>query len=61
MREINELILRKLDEYPSTTREIAKSALELAEKGLSDSTIAEQLSSVIRKLSTEGGEDVDTA
>lgn len=50
MPEINDLILNKLTHYAQEVRKLATAALELSEKGASESQMVEQLHSMVRSL-----------
>lgn len=56
MPDINELIKKKLETYPSEIYEVAIKALELAESGLPEVSIAEQLGNVIRQIIRKRGD-----
>lgn len=53
MNKINELILKKLENYDANTVEIGKKAVELAEI-YPEQAIAEQLDSFVKKLVKSG-------
>jgi hypothetical protein len=56
MPDINELIKKKLETYPSEICEVAIKALELAESGLPEVSIAEHIGNVIRRLVKKKGD-----
>jgi malate/lactate dehydrogenase len=56
MADINELIKKKLEELPPNISELATEAIKLSERGLSEISIAEQLSNVVRRIVRTKGE-----
>jgi malate/lactate dehydrogenase len=50
MADINELIKKKLEELPQNISELATEAIKLSERGLSETSVAEQLANVVRRL-----------
>lgn len=56
MPDINELIKKKLKTYPSEICEVAIKALESAESGLPEVSIAEQIGNVIRQVVRKKGD-----
>lgn len=61
MPEINESIVNKLQHYSGPVKELAFAALELAENGLSEASIVEQLSSVVRQIAKKSEDLNDTS
>lgn len=56
MPDINELIKKKLEIYPSEICEVAIKTLELAESGLPEVSIAEQIGNIIRQVVRKKGD-----
>jgi len=48
--DINELIKKKLELFPSDVAQLAMEALKLSETGLAETSISEALASVVRKI-----------
>lgn len=57
MSEINELIKKKLESYPSDVVTLAMEAIEKSEKGLPEASVAEYLESVVRKIIRNRGSE----
>ena len=55
MSDVNELIKQKLSGYPSDVQELAFTAIKLAETGLPEVSISEQLESVVRQIIKKKG------
>ena len=57
MPEINELIKKKLESYPSDVVTLAMEAIKKSEKGLSEASVTEYLENVVRQIiRSRGGE-----
>lgn len=53
METVNEVVRRKLQAFDKTEAQLALKAIQLAEKGGSEASVAEQLASVVRQLTKE--------
>jgi len=56
MSQVNELILKKLQEYPPAVFKLAKKAIELAES-FPEPSVTEQLKSAVRQIIREDGDE----
>jgi len=54
MSDINKLIIDKLKKHTSDVQELCEIAIQCAEQGLSEASIAEQLNSVVRNIIKKG-------
>jgi len=57
MSEINELIKKKLESFPSDVITLAMEAIEKSEKGLPEASVAEYLENVVRKIIRNRGSE----
>ena len=57
MSEINELIKKKLESFPSDVVTLAMEAIEKSENGLPEASVAEYLESVVRKIIRNRGSE----
>jgi hypothetical protein len=57
MSEINELIKKKLESFPSDVVTLAMEAIEKSEKGPPEASVAEYLESVVRKIIRNRGSE----
>ena len=60
MSEINELIKKKLESYPSDVVTLAMEAIEKSEKGLPEASVTEYLENVVRQIIRMRGAKSDT-
>jgi len=57
MSEINELIKKKLEAFPSDVVTLAMEAIEKSEKGLPEVSVTEYLENVVRKIIRNRGDE----
>ncbi len=57
MSEINELIKKKLESFPSDVVTLAMEAIEKSEKGLPEASVTEYLENVVRKIIRNRGSE----
>ncbi len=50
MTDINDLIMKKLDNFPKDVSSLARAAIRLSQTGLSELSIAEQLGHTAKKI-----------
>ena len=57
MSEINKLIKKKLDSFPSDVVTLAIEAIKKSEKGLPEASVAEYLENVVRQIIRNRGSE----
>ena len=57
MSEINELIKKKLESFPSDVVTLAMEAIEKSEKGLPEASVTEYLENVVRQIIKNRGSE----
>ncbi len=55
MSTVNDLIKKKLEDFPHDVRELATEAIKLSESGLPEITVADQLANVVRQIIRKKG------